>query len=169
MNTAISAMYHEGFFIRWPRALKISKLWLLFLQKYSQAVSIVYRRGLNRFAIIPKLHMLHHGALKLLRESQRAQEDGTTWTINPLSESVQMQEDWIGRPSRLSRRVAPRRVHFRVCQRSLISVMQFLKKLIKISGGCLLLRVAQLFSCLWMALMMDTTNILTMQCTILDT
>ena len=135
MNTAISAMYHEGFFIRWPRALKISKLWFFFLQKYSQAVSIVYRRGLNRFAIIPKLHMLHHGALKLLRESQRAQEDGTTWTINPLSESVQMQEDWIGRPNRLSRRVAPRRVHFRVCQRSLISVMQFLKKADKDQRG----------------------------------
>ena len=128
MNTAMSAMYHEGFFIRWGRAAKIAKLWLLFLQKYTLATSLVYQRGLNRFAIIPKLHMLHHGALRLLRESQRAEEDGTIWALNPLSESVQLQEDYIGKPSRLSRRVAPRQIHLRVCQRSLISTMQFIKK-----------------------------------------
>lgn len=121
-------MYHEGFFIRSSRAMKIGKHWLLFLQQYTLATSIVHSRGLNRFAVIPKLHMLHHGALRLIREAQRAEEDGTIWTINPLAESVQLQEDWIGRPSRLSRRVSPRQIHLRVCQRSLISVMQFLKR-----------------------------------------
>lgn len=128
MNTAIATMYYEGYFIRWPRAMKIAKLWLLYLQKYTLATEIVYRRGLNRFAIVPKLHMLHHGALRLLREAQRAQEDATIWTINPLSESVQLQEDWIGRPSRLSRRVNPQRLHLRVCDRSLISTMKHLKE-----------------------------------------
>ena len=114
MNTAVSAMYYEGFFIRWPRAQKIAKLWLLFLQKYSLATAIVYRRGLNRFSIVPKLHMLHHGALRLLREAQRAEENSTVWCINPLSESVQMEEDRIGRPSRLSRRVNPKQIHLRL-------------------------------------------------------
>lgn len=128
MNTAFSALYHEGFFIRWPRAKKVAKLWLLFLQKYTLASRIVYNRGLNRYAIIPKIHMLHHGALRLFREAQRAEEDNTTWALNPLGESVQVQEDWIGRPSRLSRRVSPRQVHYRVCQRTLISAMDFLKK-----------------------------------------
>lgn len=128
MNTAISALYHEGLFIRWPRAMKIAKLWLLFLQKYTQATRIVFARGRNRFAVVPKLHMLHHGALALLRQSQRAEEDNTVWTLNPLGESVQMEEDWIGRPSRLSRRVAPRKLHYRVRQRMLISAMDFLKK-----------------------------------------
>ena len=128
INTAISMMYYEGFFIRWARARKIGKCWLLFLQLYSRATRLVYTRGLNRFAIVPKLHMLHHGAIRLIRESQRAEEDDTVWCINPLSESVQMQEDWIGRPSRLSRRVCPKQLHYRVCQRSLISTMQFLKR-----------------------------------------
>eukprot|EP00438_Fugacium_kawagutii_P020148 Skav209770 [mRNA] locus=scaffold9:375456:377362:- [translate_table: standard] len=95
---------------------------------FSHATRIVFARGKNRFAVVPKLHMLHHGALNLLRESQRAEEDNTDWTINPLGESVQMEEDWIGRPSRLSRRVAPRLLHYRVCQRMLISAMDFLKK-----------------------------------------
>ena len=127
MNTALSALYYEGFFIRWHRAIPIAKRWLLFLQKYSQATSIVYRRGLNRFSIVPKLHMLHHGAIRLLREAQRAQTNGSVWAINPLSESVQLQEDWIGRPSRLSRRVCPKQIHLRVCQRSLLSTMEHLK------------------------------------------
>lgn len=135
INTVMSSLYHEGFFIRSHRAMKIAKLWLLFLQKYTLATQIVYQRGLSRFAVIPKLHMLHHGALKLLREAQRAEEDRTTWTINPLSESVQMQEDWIGRPSRLSRRVCPKQIHKRVCQRSLISAMQYLKRADKDQRG----------------------------------
>lgn len=71
--------------------------------------------------------MLHHGCLQLLRQAQRAEEDETIWTINPLAESVQQREDYIGRPSRLSRRVCPPKMHFRVCQRSLIAVMQALK------------------------------------------
>ena len=128
MNLAISVMYSEGFFIRCERALKVAKLWLLFLQKYSLASLLVYRKGLNRFATIPKLHMLHHGCMRLLREAQQAQRNSTIWTLNPLSESVQMQEDWIGRPSRLSRRVCPKLVHLRVCQRLLISTMHHLKR-----------------------------------------
>ena len=128
MNTAIAAMYHEGYFIRWPRARKIAKLWLLFLQQFSLAASLAHNLGRNRFAIVPKLHLLHHGALKLLRESERAEEDSTVWCVNPLGESVQLQEDWIGRPSRMSRRVSARQVHLRVCQRTLISTMEFLKK-----------------------------------------
>ena len=67
--------------------------------------------------------------------SERAEEDKTTWTVNPLAESVQMQEDWIGRPSRLSRRVCPKLIHRRVCQRSLISVMQYLKRADKDQRG----------------------------------
>lgn len=127
INTAIATMYHEGFYMRWPRGMKIAKLWLLFLQKYTLATSIVYSRGLNRFSIVPKLHMLHHGAIRLLREAEKAKANSTGWCVNPLSESVQMQEDWIGRPSRLSRRVCPKQIHLRVCQRSLISTMSHLK------------------------------------------
>ena len=127
MNTAIASLYSEGVFIRRDRAERIGKFWLLFLQKYSMAARLVYAKGKSRFAIVPKLHMLHHGALKLLREAEKAHTNGTLWTSNPLSESVQMQEDYIGRPSRLSRRVNPQQIHARVCQRSLISTLTSLK------------------------------------------
>ena len=52
----------------------------------------------------------------------------TAWVINPLSTSVQVQEDFIGRPSRVSRRVDARTVHQRVLDRSLICVQQALEE-----------------------------------------
>ena len=48
----------------------------------------------------------------------------STWVENPLSTANQMQEDYIGRPSRLSRRVHASRLHTRVLQRSLLAFAQ---------------------------------------------
>jgi hypothetical protein len=70
----------------------------------------------NRFTMIPKLHYLCHQALRLISESKTG-----AWSINPVAESVQMQEDFIGRPCRLSRRVNPRACHRRVIDRSLLA------------------------------------------------
>ena len=71
---------------------------------------------MHRYALIPKLHMLHHSAMRMRQECEKA-----AYCTNPLSESVQMQEDFIGRPSRISRRVGDRVLHLRVLQRSLIA------------------------------------------------
>ena len=71
--------------------------------------------GKNRFPIMPKLHCLAHVAVEL-----RKQADQSFWVQNPLSASVQLQEDFIGRPSRVSRRVNVRQIHRNVLHRSLI-------------------------------------------------
>ncbi|CAL1165836.1 unnamed protein product, partial [Cladocopium goreaui] len=113
MNSVMSALYGEGFFIHWTKAEKIAKLWLLFLQKYAMCARLVYRHGRSRFALVPKLHMLHHGCMRLLRQAELAKQNGTRWTVNPLGESVQQQEDFIGKPSRLSRRVSAKQIHAR--------------------------------------------------------
>ena len=128
MNTVMASLYQEGFFIRAYKAERIAKLWLLFLQKYALAARICYCRGLRRFALVPKHHYLHHGCIRLLREAQKALRDSDGWALSPLGESVQMEEDFIGRPSRMSRRVNPKRIHYRVCQRTLISAMIALKQ-----------------------------------------
>ena len=65
---------------------------------------------------MPKLHFIHHESLKLIHCPAHAK-----WCINPLATSDQMQEDFVGRPSRLSRRVSAQQIHLRVAQRSLIS------------------------------------------------
>eukprot|EP00438_Fugacium_kawagutii_P017741 Skav203034 [mRNA] locus=scaffold583:532609:534506:+ [translate_table: standard] len=128
MNAVMASFFREGFFIRAFKAEKLAKLWLLFLQKYSRAAELTYQRGLARFALTPKHHMLHHGCIQLLRQAQHARQNGTGWAVNPLATSVQMQEDFVGRPSRLSRRVNAKRIHTRVCQRSLIAAMEALKQ-----------------------------------------
>ena len=46
------------------------------------------------------------------------------WAVNPLSEAAQMDEDFIGRPSRLSRRVSSRTVVRRTLERYLQGVFQ---------------------------------------------
>ena len=65
--------------------------------------------------MIPKLHYFHHIALDMLRQSSNG-----PWVMNCLATSVQQQEDFVGRPSRVSRRVDVRRLHRNVISRSLI-------------------------------------------------
>lgn len=70
---------------------------------------------------MPKAHFLAHLALKMKRQSEVL-----LWVQNPLATSVQCQEDYIGRPSRVSRRVSIRQVHRNVLCRVLILVQRAL-------------------------------------------
>ena len=123
MNLLMEALYREGFWIHRDRGLQLAELFMLFLKCFQCAVSESRARGLNRFSLVPKIHMLHHISLRMKSECQQA-----AFCCNPLAESVQIQEDYIGRPSRLSRRVGMKLLHLRVVQRSLISTMYALKR-----------------------------------------
>ena len=68
-----------------------------------------------RFTMIPKVHFMDHIATRMVVDSAKAE-----WIINPVAESVQMQED------RLSRRVNPRLIHQRVLERSLLAMYRVL-------------------------------------------
>ena len=65
--------------------------------------------------MIPKLHYLSHFAVQIREQCSKSE-----WITNPLSTSVQTQEDYVGRPSRVSRRVDIRRLHRNVIYRCLI-------------------------------------------------
>ena len=67
--------------------------------------------------MVPKGHYLMHQFLDMVAQSQRS-----AWVVNPLLYGVQMEEDFISRPSRLSRRVNPRTVSYRVLQRTFLAV-----------------------------------------------
>lgn len=122
INMAMSFMYGAGFWLSQADSLQLSKCLSLFLQGYTKCARLTLQAGKPRYALVPKLHFLCHHAYALRVHSQRCR-----WTPNPLATSVQQQEDWIGRPSRLSRRVNPRTLHSRVVQRSLICAMQALE------------------------------------------
>lgn len=119
MNLCMRFMYSSGFWMRKNHGVKVGELLLTFLQSYGQCARLSFGAGLNRFSLMPKLHFLHHESLWLIHAPAEAE-----WLRNPLSNSVQLQEDYVGKPSRLSRRVAVPQVHKRVMDRSLISSYQ---------------------------------------------
>ena len=105
MNLCLRGLYACGVWIKNARAERLSRLGLAFLDSYTRLAKTAHRMGLRRFGLIPKLHFCHHLFLELLEQSNG---DPDSWSLNPLSFSVQMQEDYIGRPSRVSRRVTPK-------------------------------------------------------------
>ncbi|CAL1129712.1 unnamed protein product [Cladocopium goreaui] len=116
MNRVMSYMYSAGFWLPRDRAIKLGQLIQVFVHCYSQCAVMAHRANKNRWSLVPKLHFIHHDALRLMFPPV-----GVHWLLSPLGTSVQMQEDFVGRPSRLSRRVAVPQMHRRVLDRSLIS------------------------------------------------
>ena len=112
-------MFSHGFWIRSYFGGRLGRLLLGFVQSYAKCAKLTFWAQANRFPLVPKLHFVHHTSLRIIWEASVSQ-----WIISPLSTAVQQQEDYIGRPARLSRRVAQSRLlHVRVMERSLICAM----------------------------------------------
>ena len=112
-------IYSHGFWLRKEDGQALGRQLLAFLQCYTNAAALCLREGKLRFSLVPKVHMTAHSAIQLL---QQARTPNATHVISPLAFSVQMQEDFVGRPARLSRRVSVRALHNQVAKRSLINV-----------------------------------------------
>ena len=119
VNVFISVLYGEGFWVPKTRGHQLGCMLQSYMITYQRLAGESMKRGWNRFPMVPKAHMLAHCAVQMIQESQRG-----AWIINPLSMANQQQEDYIGRPCRLSRRVHARKLHIRVMQRSLLACHQ---------------------------------------------
>ena len=119
MNQYISVLYGEGFWIPAPRGEKLGHMLESYMLAYQACAYEAVLRGMSRFPMVPKAHMLAHTADEMIEQSKRG-----AWIINPLAAANQQQEDFIGRPCRLSRRVSVRSLHLRVIQRSLLACHQ---------------------------------------------
>lgn len=119
MNIAITFMYQAGFWIESRKARRLSDFLYTFLSKYAQCAQLCLQQRLRRFSILPKGHMIAHEAFRLRVESQRA-----PWVINTIAYTNQVQENFIGRPSRLSRRVNIKNLHWNTLLRTLILYQQ---------------------------------------------
>ena len=113
----MSGLYHEGAFIKASVAKALAMKGLSFLRKYAELALLCHRQGMKRFPFIPKCHYLHHQILQLFHESRSSQ-----WARNLLLYGCQMQEDYVGRPSRLARRVSSRTQSLRVIQRIFLAI-----------------------------------------------
>ena len=114
INTALRLLSASDAWIPAPQAKLIAQYGLRFLRRYASLAQDAHARNLRHWLIMPKAHAVHHLFLGLLWDSERGPA-----AMNPLLFSVQMDEDFIGRGSRLSRHVHTARVEDRVVTRYL--------------------------------------------------
>ena len=117
INTALSFLYNAPLFLDRSEALFVSSYGMFFLQAYTALATDCYEKGrAHLFPLFPKCHAVHH-CWKTMDEDSLAHG----FAMNPLTASCQMDEDVIGRVSRVSRRVNIRLTAQRTLQRHLMA------------------------------------------------
>ncbi|CAE7770414.1 unnamed protein product [Symbiodinium sp. CCMP2592] len=101
----MSSLYRGSLFLG-PRSLpKVVRLGRSMVHMYAKIASLAYERGLARYKLNPKFHMLLHIILQLRLDLHANRE-----ALSPISHSCQMAEDVINRIATLGRACAPRMV-----------------------------------------------------------
>lgn len=100
-------------------ATRIVDAGMTFLKCYAKLASAVHKLGRPLFVYRPKLHYYHHILLDMRRLASQGHRP-----LNPISYSCSQAEDFIGRASLLSRRVAAGHCQKRVLQRYLAGAFQ---------------------------------------------
>lgn len=103
IQAAIRGMYMGDLFLSHQESLHIGQNGLKFLRRYADLAADAASQGRNHFILQPKIHILHHWMVDL----HKAGEEGRV-ALNPIGTSCQQNEDFIGRGSRLSRKVTAR-------------------------------------------------------------
>lgn len=116
INKFISNLYHGPAFLPATEAKVTAEYGMRFLRRYNTLAIRAHNSDQRRWLVMPKAHALHHLIIELLNNSQRGA------CLNLLCTSVQQDEDYIGRGSRLSRHVSTARCAERVVSRHLQSL-----------------------------------------------
>jgi len=113
---ALEELYRESLWLDPDTARRIGEKGMKFMELYGKLVRIAYRNGQALWALMPKSHVVHH----IFMECSEARCS----MISPLAYAVQVSEDFIGKKSRLARRVGPQQVILRVLERTLVVTRQ---------------------------------------------
>eukprot|EP00438_Fugacium_kawagutii_P013041 Skav208334 [mRNA] locus=scaffold1961:302512:303828:- [translate_table: standard] len=111
INKCFRTLYSSDLWLQRNVANSIGALGMEFLECYQKLAKNAYDQRIALWPYMPKVHVVHHVFLELFLAQ--------TSVINPLCWGVQIDEDYIGKKSRVARRVAPSQVILRVLQRSL--------------------------------------------------
>lgn len=114
MDRFLSEVYSWELFIPSPEALQLAATGFGFLRSLGRTVEVAFKSRRLLYALMPNYHRLHHIFLSLRLEGQAG-----PYAFNPLATSTQTDEDFIGRPSRISRRVDARTIVKRTLERAL--------------------------------------------------
>ena len=116
MSRFMRSLLRAGLWMQKQQAAECGEDGLHFLLCYNKLAIISFNAGQCRYNMVPKLHCFHHLCLDLLHKSVYL-----TFLLNPLSQCTFQDEDFVGRVSRLSRRVSPRLQCLRTIQRYLVA------------------------------------------------
>ena len=115
MNDCMKILYSDTIWMDRARALMAAECGYKFLAAYSRLASSALEDGRRMmFNLVPKLHYWHHIVHELM---SIAQGPAGPRPLNPVVHSTAQDEDFIGRISRISRRVKPTWVHRNVLRR----------------------------------------------------
>ena len=123
--TYVGTLHGHGLFMTKACAQVQMRAGYMYLRGYCYLADLSTRMGLAGFRLRPKLHYLHH----LLLDTQMQIDNGAQYILSPSCFLCESNEDYIGRLSRLSRRVSPRATSLRVAQRYLIKVKCLIDRL----------------------------------------
>lgn len=117
-NTFLSLLYGSGLFLELHVTRQAAQAGLDFLRSYTECAQLAYDRKRMRFKMNPKLHAMIHmtDVLVAACASQRRR------TYNLLAESTQLDEDFIGKVSALSRAVSTKVCHMETMSRYMVNV-----------------------------------------------
>ena len=88
---------------------------MLLLRSYKAMARACQEKQIAGFSLVPKFHAIHHVAVSIGTDIR----SGAAMVLNPLYAGCEMNEDFVGRLSRLSRKLATKTLTRRVLQRHL--------------------------------------------------
>ena len=115
----LKGIYSYEVFIPKQNGKYLAEQGLTFLKLYGRGAFMSWKEGKALFMMRPNFHRLHHILIDMRTKSNT---ENIQYIISPLTTSTQADEDYIGRPSRVSRKVSVRRVVSRTIERSLIAI-----------------------------------------------
>ena len=123
MNRVFRILYQGCVWLSSREARVAGVLGRRWLSLYNELALLSWQEGKLRYPLVVKHHMVDHTMRDLIVQSQKA-----SWCYNPLADSVQLDEDFIGHCARLSRRVSPISQALRVVERYRTRAMEAWKK-----------------------------------------
>ena len=112
INEALTSLYASDVWLTKADAREIGRKAMRYMHLYMEMASISYHSNQALFIFMPKAHACDHVFSELAGCE-------SAYCLNPLCHAVQVDEDMIGKVSRVSRRVSPVQVIKRVLERAL--------------------------------------------------
>ena len=125
-NKFLSVLYRSGLFLDRGACSQAAQAGLDFLRAYGEAAQLAFNQGKTRC----KLNRKYHAFIHIVDRLCVAYEGSCRWSFNPLGESTQMDEDFVGKLASLSCAASTRAVHLQTMSRYMTNAWMHLRGMI---------------------------------------